>query len=90
MIVEAGLQNYQIEPSQGTHFFHNITAFKVGYFTVNDFRGEGYYDVNFLSKLPAYYEDTHLRHIRLETPFLVKIDGKKRIGVIYKPQETQK
>ncbi len=91
VIVEAGLQNYQIEPSQGTHFFHNITAFKVGYFTVNDFRGDGYYNVNFLSKLPAYYENTYLRHIRLDKPFVVKIDGKKRIGVIYKPgQKEQK
>ncbi len=86
VIVEAGLQNYQIEPSQGTHFFHNITAFKVGYFTVNDFRGDGYYDIKFLSKLPAYYEDTYLKHIRQDKPFVVKIDGKKRIGVIYKPQ----
>ncbi len=89
VIVEAGLSNYQIEPSQGTHFFHNITAFKVGYFTVNDFRGDGYYNVNYLKKLPAAYEDNFIKHIHLEEAFVVKIDGKKRIGVILKPKSHQ-
>ncbi len=85
VIVEAGLPDYQIEPSQGTHFFHNITSFKVGYFTVNDFAGQGIYDVNFLNALPAKYEDGAIRHVSCTRPFTVKMDGKKRIGVILKP-----
>ncbi len=88
VIVEAGLPDYQIEPSQGTHFFHNITSFKVGYFTVNDFRGEGIYDVQFLNALPAKFENQLIRHVACTQPFVVKMDGKKRIGVILKPEKS--
>ncbi len=85
LIVESGLETYRIDPSQGTHFFHNLTSFRVGYFTINPYINEGYYDVGFLSQIPAFYEDNFLRHIRLDQSLAVYIDGKKNIGAVFKP-----
>jgi CheY-like chemotaxis protein len=84
VIVESGLENYRIDPSQGTHFFQNLTSFRVGYFTINPFLNDGYYDLQYLNNMPAVYEDEFIRHIRFEQPLLVEIDGKKNLGVIYK------
>jgi CheY-like chemotaxis protein len=85
LIVESGLENYRIDPSQGTHFFQNLTSFNVGYFTINPFIKDGYYDLEFLADQPALYEDEYIRHIRFENPIRIEIDGKKNIGVVYKP-----
>jgi CheY-like chemotaxis protein len=85
VIVEAGLTNYRVDPSQGTHFFQNLTSFGVGYFTVNAFRNDGVYDQEFLNALPAVEETTYLRHIHFEQPLVVKMDGKKNLGVVMKP-----
>ncbi|MDR3061827.1 MAG: phosphoenolpyruvate synthase [Dysgonamonadaceae bacterium] len=85
VIVESGLENYRVEPSQGTHFFQNLTSFGVGYFTVNPFiPGEGYFDEKFLNAQPAVLETAYLRHVRFEKPVLIKIDGKKNLGVVLK------
>jgi len=89
IIVESGLDNYRIEPSQGTHFFQNLTSFRVGYFTINPYCNDGYYDIDFLSNCPAIYEDEFVRHLHFENPLIAKIDGKKRIGVIYKPKNEE-
>ncbi len=57
IIVESGLENYRIEPSQGTHFFQNLTSFGVGYFTINSFiQNDGFFDEDFLDSQPAVYE----------------------------------
>jgi hypothetical protein len=85
IIIESGLKNYRIDPSQGTHFFQNLTSFRVGYFTINPFISEGYYDVDFLNKLTGVYEDNYIRHVRFEKPLEIMIDGKKHKGVILKP-----
>lgn len=85
LIVESGLENYRIDPSQGTHFFQNLTSFNVGYFTINPYIKDGYYDLAFLSGQPAFHEDEYIRHIRFENPIRIEIDGKKNIGVVYKP-----
>ncbi|HLN53815.1 MAG TPA: PEP/pyruvate-binding domain-containing protein [Lentimicrobium sp.] len=85
VIIESGLENYRIDPSQGTHFFQNLTSFHVGYFTVNPHLKEGHYDIDFLRNYPAQYEDDFIRHIRFNESIMVEIDGKKNIGVIYKP-----
>ena len=85
IIIESGLKNYRIDPSQGTHFFQNLTSFRVGYFTINPFINEGAYNVDYLNKLEAVYEDNFIRHIRFENPLEIMIDGKKHIGVIMKP-----
>lgn len=82
VIVEAGLTHYRIDPSQGTHFFQNLTSFGVGYFTINDFMNDGFYNQSFLNEQPAQFETSFIRHVRLEKPLVVKMDGKKRIGVV--------
>jgi hypothetical protein len=78
------LKNYRIDPSQGTHFFQNLTSFRVGYFTINPFIKEGYYDVDFLNSLPVVYEDNYIRHVRFAKPLDIMIDGRKHKGVILK------
>lgn len=85
IIVESGLENYRIDPSQGTHFFQNLTSFRVGYFTINPFIDDGYYDIDYLNKMPAHYEDEFIKHIRFEEPLLAEIDGKNTLGIVYKP-----
>jgi len=57
IIVESGLEDYRIDPSQGTHFFHNLTSFRVGYMTINPFINDGFYDVEYLNGKEAVYED---------------------------------
>ncbi|WP_106483645.1 PEP/pyruvate-binding domain-containing protein [Bacteroides sp. Marseille-P3684] len=84
VIVEAGLTNYRVDPSQGTHFFQNLTSFGVGYFTVNAYRNDGIYDQAYLDSLPAVHETKFLRHIHFDRPLVVKMDGKKNIGVVMK------
>ncbi len=85
LIVESGLKNFQIDPSQGTHFFQNLTSFNVGYFTINPFRKEGHYDLDFLDNQPAVYEDEFVRHVRFDEPLIIKIDGSKKRGIVMKP-----
>ncbi len=90
IIVEAGLKNYRIDPSQGTHFFQNLTSFRVGYFTINPFIKEGIYDIDFLNDRPAVYEDEFVRHVRFEDPFQIMIDGRSHRGLISKPVKAVK
>ena len=85
VIVEAGLTNYRVDPSQGTHFFQNLTSFGVGYFTVNPFKGDGWFDEAFLNAQPAVEETEYLRHVRFDAPITIKMDGKKSLGVVLKP-----
>ncbi|MDD6891480.1 MAG: PEP/pyruvate-binding domain-containing protein [Bacteroidales bacterium] len=83
VIVEAGLTNYRVDPSQGTHFFQNLTSFGVGYFTINAYMNDGIYRQERLDKLPAVEETRFLRWIHFDRPLAVKMDGKKKIGVVY-------
>ena len=85
VIVECGLENYRVDPSQGTHFFQNLTSFGVGYFTVNPFKGDGWFDEAFLNAQPAVEETEYLRHVHFDTPITIKMDGKKSLGVVLKP-----
>ena len=85
VIIESGLENYRIDPSQGTHFFQNLTSFKVGYFTLNPFINDGFYDIDFLNNQKTIYEDEFIRHIRFEQAIVIKIDGKNKEGVVFKP-----
>jgi CheY-like chemotaxis protein len=85
LIVESGLENYRIEPSQGTHFFQNLTSFGVGYFTINPCLQDGVFDEQFLNAQPAVEVTEHLRHVRFEKPLVIKIDGKKNLGLVMKP-----
>lgn len=85
VIVESGLEQYRIDPSQGTHFFQNLTSLGVSYFTINPFQQDGTFDLEYLNQIPAVYESEYLRHVRFEDPAIVKVDGRKNIGVILKP-----
>ena len=86
VIVESGLENYRIEPSQGTHFFQNLTSFGVGYFTINPYlENDGFFDETFLNAQPAVAETEFIRHVRFDNPLEIKINGKKRVGVVMKP-----
>lgn len=87
IIVEAGLANYRVDPSQGTHFFQNLTSFRVGYFTVNPFEGDGFFDEKWLNRHPAVHENQYLRHVRFTQPLEIMIDGRKHKGVVLKPSE---
>ena len=82
IIVEAGLTNYRVDPSQGTHFFQNLTSFGVGYFTINDFNGDGIYNRALLDALPAVEETAYVRHVRFPKPLNIKLDGKKKLGYV--------
>jgi CheY-like chemotaxis protein len=86
LIIELGLQNYRIDTSQGTHFFQNLTSFRVGYFTINPYINEGMFDSAFFDSLPAEYEDEYVRHVRCRTPLQILIDGKQMKGVVLKPE----
>jgi DNA-binding response OmpR family regulator len=85
VIVESGLESYRIDPSQGTHFFQNLTSFGIGYFTINPFKNDGWYDEAFLNAQPAEEETEYIRHVRFTTPLIIKMDGKKSRGVVLKP-----
>lgn len=88
VIVESGIEHYRIEPSQGTHFFQNLTSFGVGYFTVNPFlENDGFFDESFLNLQPAIHETQFLRQVHFDLPMCIKISGKKRVGVVMKPQD---
>ena len=82
VIVEAGLKNYHVDPSQGTHFFQNLTSFGVGYFTVNTYTGDGVLQKDILDQMPAIEETEHVRHVRFERPLKIMMDGKKQHGVV--------
>ena len=85
VIVEAGFRDFRVTPSQGSHFFQNLTAFQVAYFTVNPDLGEGFVDWGWLADQPAVEEDGCVRHLRLEKPVRVAISGKAGTGLIVKP-----
>ena len=89
VIVECGLENYRVDPSQGTHFFQNLTSFGVGYFTINPFKGDGWFDEEYLNSLPAVEETEYLRHVHFDKPIVIKMDGKKRLGVVLKPEKYE-
>ncbi|HKL38485.1 MAG TPA: hypothetical protein VJ876_06270, partial [Bacteroidales bacterium] len=86
VIVESGLDNYRIDPSQGTHFFQNLTSFRIGYFTINPYLKDGHYDLDYLDQCKPTFENEYIKHIQFKHPLKTHIDGKNSKGVIFKPQ----
>lgn len=84
VIVESGLEEYRIDPSQGTHFFQNLTSFKVGYITINPFINDGYLALDYLNSFDAVYENEYLRHIHFKEDLKIIIEGKRNKAVIFK------
>jgi CheY-like chemotaxis protein len=84
-IVEAGFDDFKVTPSQGSHFFQNLAAGDIGYFTVNPDAGDGFVDWQWLAAQPAVSETEFVRHLRFEMPLGVAINGRSHAGVILKP-----
>jgi hypothetical protein len=85
VIVEAGFRDFRVLPSQGSHFFQNLTAFQVGYFTVNPEIDEGFVDWEWLASAAAVEEWRYVRHLRFQHPLVVRMNGRTSRGIIYKP-----
>jgi CheY-like chemotaxis protein len=85
VIVEAGLKDLRVTPSQGTHFFQNLTSTNVGYFTINQDLGEGFVDWEWLTAQPAVRETRTVRHLRFDRPIQIVMNGKTNRGVVLKP-----
>ena len=85
VIVEAGFKDLNVTPSQGSHFFQNITSFRVGYFTVNSFEHFGFIDWDWLSSIQPVEELKYTKHFKFDQPVIVKISGHKNKGIIIKP-----
>ena len=82
VIVEVALKNYRVDPSQGTHFFQNLTSFGVGYFTIDENRNDGCFHKAALDAMPAVEETEHVRVVRFEKGLRIMMDGKKGEGVV--------
>lgn len=82
VIVEVTLKNYRVDPSQGTHFFQNLTSFGVGYFTIDENRNDGCFHKATLDAMPAVEETEHVRVVRFEKGLRIMMDGKKGEGVV--------
>ena len=87
LIVETALENYRIEPSQGTHFFHNLTSMGVGYFTVDNAKGDGICDYAALDAMEAVYESDAVRIVKFPAPLTIGLNGVKGVGIVLKPEE---
>ncbi len=89
VIVEAGFHDFRVTPSQGSHFFQNLTAFQIGYFTVNPDAGEGSIDWQWLTEQPAVGEQGCVRHLQFAEPIRVVMNSRASQGVIFKPEARQ-
>ena len=89
VIVEAGFRDLVVTPSQGTHFFENLVSNGIGYFTVNPERGDGHLDWDWLATQPAVWEHGPVRHLRLEAPLSVRMQGSRGDGWILKPERRE-
>jgi CheY-like chemotaxis protein len=89
VIVEAGFRDFRVTPSQGSHFFQNLTAFRIGYFTVNPDAGEGSVDWQWLTEQPAVEEEGCVRHLQFVEPIRVVMNSRASQGVIFKPEARQ-
>ena len=83
IIVEVALHNYHVDPSQGTHFFQNLTSFGVGYFTIDSCSASGgFVRKEVLEAMPAVEETPYVRHVHFKKPLRIMIDGQKQDGLI--------
>lgn len=85
VIVESGFKDFNVTPSQGSHFFQNLTSFRVGYFTINSHNEDDILDWGWLKSQKADEEFLYTRHLRFDKPFSVRINGHQNKGVILKP-----
>lgn len=82
VIVEASLPDYRIEPSQGNHFFHNLTSFGVGYLTIDSASDAAIYDIDYLESLTPEFDNGLVRSVRMEFPLKIAINGRRGVGIV--------
>ncbi|MGD9899898.1 MAG: histidine kinase, partial [Calditrichaceae bacterium] len=85
-IVETNFKDFMVTPSQGSHFFQNLTSFMIGYFTVDSFKSEGFVDWDWLLSQKVRESMTYTRHLRFAKPVIIKMNGQQNEGVILKPE----
>ncbi len=90
VIVESSFKDFEVEPSQGSHFFHNLTSFMIGYFTIGSHQKADFVDWEWLTKQPVHASSEYVRHLRFEKPIVVKMNGRKGKGIIFKPESLGK
>ena len=90
VFVEVGLRDLDVEPSQGSHFFHNLACFGNGYFTVSEKREQEWVDWEWLSRQTAFQKKEHVTHLRFDKPLVIKMNGHTRSGCICKPEIGEK
>ena len=86
VIVECGLRDIKVAPSQGTHFFQNLTASRIGYFTVDGELADGFVNWEWLRRQPPVSEKKYTRHLQLDQPLTVVMNGHDGKGIIFKPE----
>ncbi|MEW6745814.1 MAG: PEP/pyruvate-binding domain-containing protein [Planctomycetota bacterium] len=87
-IVETGLADIRVDPSQGSHFFQNLMSFGIGYLTLDRLDKENVLDLDWLESQEAAQETEHLRHLRFSQPLMIALDGRRGAGVVMKPGKT--
>jgi CheY-like chemotaxis protein len=85
VIIETGLKDIKVDPSQGTHFFQNLTSFRVGYFTIDASSTDGFVDWSWLDRQNTTSKKTFTRHLRFDHPIVVKMSGHDGRGIVQKP-----
>ncbi|MGA7838710.1 MAG: PEP/pyruvate-binding domain-containing protein [Ignavibacteriaceae bacterium] len=86
-IIESGFKDFAVEPSQGSHFFQNLTSFMIGYFHVNSHKNQGLVNWDWLLKQKPVESKVFTKHLRFKSPIVIKMSGYQNKGVIYKPEE---
>jgi CheY-like chemotaxis protein len=85
-IVESSFKDFMVTPSQGSHFFQNLTSFMIGYFTINDFKNQGFIDWEWLAEFKPESQFEYTRHLRFKNPIEIKMNGHQNKGIILKPE----
>ena len=85
-IVETNFKDMVVEPSQGSHFFQNLTSFMVAYYTVNSLHDKGYINWDWLLTVEPFVQKTYTKHLQFTNPLLLKMNGHKNKGIILKPE----
>ena len=87
VIVESALPNFNVEASQGTHFFQNVTSLGVGYLSLDPTHGDGSLDVEQLDQMPAWFEGDYLRVVEFDEPLYIYVDGRSKKGVVKRAEK---
>lgn len=82
VIVETSMEDYPLDGSLGSHFFHNVTSMNIGYFSILHTSPTDYINWELIKDIPPVKETTYFKHVTLPTPCDILMDGRKRIAAI--------